>query len=68
VFDNDFNTTADTYADRLGASGYMVEDDLEVLAAAIPEIPTVLAGLAVAGACAGLYYWMKRRRVKYVQA
>jgi hypothetical protein len=68
VFDNDFSTTADTYADRLTASGYMVADDFEVLAAAIPEIPTVIAGIAVAGACFAIYWWMRKRRLKHVQA
>jgi len=30
---------------------------------AIPEFPTVMAAIAVAGLCFGIYYWMRKRRV-----
>jgi hypothetical protein len=29
---------------------------------AIPEFPTVIAGILVLGACGGIYYWMRRRK------
>lgn len=41
----------------------VVEDDFEVTAQAIPEFPIVIAGIAVAGLCCGIYLWMRRRRV-----
>ena len=37
------------------------EEDFYVDASAIPEFPTVIAGIAVAGMCAGIYWWMRRR-------
>ncbi len=36
-------------------------------ATAIPEIPTVIAGIAVAGLCFGIYYWMRKRRLARVR-
>ena len=67
VYDNDFDSfptgRPNTYAEATSESGYLTEDSFEVAAAAIPEIPTILAGLAVAGACAALYWWMKKKRV-----
>ena len=41
----------------------VVEDDFEVTAEAIPEFPTVISAIAVAGVCFGVYYWMRRRKV-----
>ena len=41
----------------------VVEDSFEVTSGAIPEFPTVVAVLAVAGACFGIYYCMRRRMV-----
>ncbi len=67
VFDTDFGTPPGTYALCSGAAGYVVEDSFEVAVDAVPEIPTILAGIAVAGACFGIYYWMRKRRLKYVQ-
>lgn len=67
VYDLDFTgTIPNAYADRVTHPGYMVEDSYEVLAGAIPEIPTVIAGVAVAGACFGIYYWMRKRRANRV--
>ena len=46
----------------------VVEDDFDVTAEAIPEFPTVMAGIVVAGLCFGIYYWMRKRRLAYVKA
>jgi hypothetical protein len=64
AFPSDYNTavgTPDTY-------DILANDSFTAEASAIPEIPTVIAGIAVAGACAGLYWWMRKRRLDYVQA
>ncbi len=36
--------------------------------AAIPEFPTIIAGVVVVGMCFGIYYWMRKRRQAYVHA
>jgi hypothetical protein len=41
----------------------VVEDYFEVTSEAIPEFPTVISAIAVAGVCFGVYYWMRRRKV-----
>jgi len=51
------------YSDTDGAAGYVCEDDFEVAVTAIPEFSTVMAGVAVAGTCFVIYWWMRRRRV-----
>ncbi len=48
--------------------GLLANDSFTVQASAIPEFPTVMAGIAVAGLCAAVYYWMRRRRLAYVKA
>lgn len=68
VFDDDLGSPPDTYAECSGAAGYMVEDDFEVAESAIPEFPTVIAGIAVAGLCFGIYYWMRKKRLASVKA
>lgn len=63
-FPTDYNTAVgapDTY-------GILGNDSFTVEASAIPELPTVIAGIAVAAACFGIYYWMRRRRLKHVKA
>ncbi len=35
---------------------------------AIPEFPTVMAAIVVAGLCFGIYYWMRKRRLVHVKA
>jgi len=42
--------------------GLLANDSFIVEQSAIPEFPTVLAGVAVAGSCFGIYYWMRKRR------
>jgi len=44
----------------------IVEDDIfNVTAGAIPEFPTIFAGIGVAGLCFGTYYWMRKKRLKF---
>ena len=68
TFDTGGGSPPTTYAACSGAAGYVVEDDFIVDADAIPEFPTVFAAIGVAGLCFGVYYWMRRRRLAYVQA
>ncbi|MFC2013070.1 hypothetical protein ACFLUE_02145, partial [Chloroflexota bacterium] len=44
------------------------DDDFLINQGAIPEFPTVIAGIVVAGLCFGSYYWMRRRRLAGVKA
>lgn len=46
----------------------MAGDSFYVAQSAIPEFPTVMAGIMVAGLCFGIYYWMRKRRLAYVKA
>ena len=46
----------------------VVEDSFDVTAAAIPEFPTAITAIAVAGMCFGIYYWMRKRRLAHVKA
>ena len=46
----------------------MANDSFYVAQSAIPEFPTVMAGIMVAGLCFGIYYWMRQRRLAYVKA
>ncbi len=68
VFDNDLGSPPATYAECAGAAGYMVEDSFEVSESAIPEFPTVMAAIGVAGLCFGIYYRMRKKRLAYVKA
>ena len=61
----DPDTPPDTYDS--GDAAIVADDDFEVALGAIPEFPTVIAGIAVAGLCAAVYFWM-RRRVVHVKA
>ncbi|MBA7606188.1 hypothetical protein ES703_13334 [subsurface metagenome] len=54
-------TNPDTYE-------LMANDSFFVAQEAIPEFPTVMAGIMVAGLCFGIYYWMRKRRLAYVKA
>jgi len=49
------------YNDAAGTAGYVVADSFTVQQEAIPEFPTVGAGIAVAGMCFGIYSWMRKR-------
>ena len=48
--------------------GLLADDSYTVEESAIPEFPAVIAGIAVAGMCFGIYYWMRKRRLAYVKA
>ncbi len=61
LFDTTIGSPPSTWSSVSSADGYIVSDSFTVLADAIPEFPTVVAGLAVAGICAGIYMYMKRR-------
>jgi len=70
VYDNEVlgaSTPPATYNDRLTTNAYVYDDDFEVLQGAIPEFPTVIAGIVVAGSCFGIFYWMRKRRLAYVK-
>jgi len=68
----------DTYdpSSYSSTDAYIVADDTSYTvseyafymdATAIPEFPTVMAGIVVAGLCFGIYYWMRKRRVAHVK-
>ena len=60
-----------TYAIAIAAPDtyeLLADDSFNVEASAIPEFPTVMAGIMVAGLCFGIYYWMRKRRLAYVKA
>ncbi len=61
VFDTEFGSPPTNYNDAFTNAGYVVEDSFEVTAGAIPEFTTVLAAIAVAGLCFGIYYCMRKR-------
>jgi len=44
-----------------GDAAYVVTDSFTVQQAAIPEFPTVMAAIGVAGLCCGIYFWMRKR-------
>ena len=67
VFDDDLGSPPGVYADVSTTAGYMVEDAFDVTDSAIPEFPTVMAGIVVAVLSFGVYYWMKQRRLGYVR-
>ncbi|MFC1893762.1 Loki-CTERM sorting domain-containing protein [Chloroflexota bacterium] len=47
--------------------GYVVEDSFYVEQSAIPEFPTVLTVIIAMALCAGIYLWMRKRRLAYVK-
>jgi hypothetical protein len=64
AFPGTYNTAVaapDTY-------GLLANDSFTVQQSAIPEFPTVIAGIAVAGTCFAIYYWMRKRKQAYVKA
>jgi len=60
-------TYAEAIADPDGCE-LLADDSFLVQESAIPEFPTVMAGIMVAGLCFGIYYWMRKRRLAYVKA
>jgi len=53
---------------RLSDDALIADDSFYVNADVIPEFPTVMADIGVAGLCFGIYYWMRKRRLPYVKA
>ncbi len=49
-------------------SAYVVTDSFTVQQAAIPEFPTVIASIVVAGICFGIFYWFRKRKREAVKA
>lgn len=45
----------------------IADDTFTVDAGAIPEFPTVIAGIVVAGLSFWIYYWMKKKRLAYAR-
>jgi hypothetical protein len=67
VFDTEFGAPPTNYNDAATQPGYVVEDSFQATAAAIPEFPTIVAAIAVAGLCFAAYWWMRNRRLAYVR-
>jgi len=63
-----FPSTYNTAVNNPDTYGLMANDSFFVAKSAIPEFPTVMAGIMVAGLCFGIYYWMRKRRLAYVKA
>ena len=64
AFPGTYNTAVaapDTY-------GLLANDFFTVEQSAIPEFPTVIAAIVVAGTCFAIYYWMRKRKQVYVKA
>ncbi len=64
-----FPTNYNDAATGTGPDTYnlIANDSFTVDPSAIPEFPTVIAGIVVAGACFGIFYWMRKRRLAYVK-
>jgi len=67
VFDSAYGSPPTNYNDAATAAGYVVEDSFVVTSEAIPEFPTVMTAIMVAGLCFGIYYGMRRRKLAYVK-
>ena len=57
-----------TYNEAIALPEYEVHDAFYVHQAAIPEFPTIMAAIGVAGLCFGIYYRMRKGRLAHVQA
>jgi hypothetical protein len=53
-----------TYAGAIADPDFVADDSFIVDATAIPEFPEVMAAIGVAGLCFGIYYWMRKRRLR----
>ncbi len=63
-----FDTSYTTVVNNPDTYGLIANDNFNVQASAIPEFPTILAAIVVAGLCFGIYYWMRKRKLAYVKA
>lgn len=61
VFHPSTITAPDTYAEATASENYVIDDSFTVYTS-IPEFPTVIAAIAVAGLCSGIYFWMRKRQ------
>ena len=66
VYDDDVASPPSTYTANDPNS--IRETTFTVTQEAIPEFPTVMAAIVVAGLCFGIYYWMRKRRLAYAKA
>jgi len=61
-----YNTTGSMPASYAAVSkadsGYIITDSFYVEESCIPEFPTVIGGIGVAGLCFGIYYWKRKRK------
>lgn len=62
-----FPTDYDTAVAAPETYNLIANDSFTVEAGAIPEFPTVIAAVVVAGMCFGIFYWMRKRRLAYVK-
>lgn len=64
------NATAGTWNAKayLSDETLIADDTFTVTLAAIPEFPTVITAIVVAGLCFVIYYWMRKRRLGYAKA
>ena len=62
-----FDSSYDTVIAAPDTYGLLANDSFYVAQSAIPEFPTVVAAITVVGLCFGIYYWMRRRRLVYVE-
>ena len=62
-----YNTTGSMPASYAAVSkadpGYIITDSFYVEESCIPEFPTVIGGIGVAGLCFGIYYWKRKRKL-----
>jgi hypothetical protein len=53
-----------TYGLAIADPDFVADDSFIVDATAIPEFPEVMAAIGVAGLCFGIYWWMRKRRLR----
>ncbi len=71
-----YDSTSYSPTSYSGSDSHLAADDISntgdtafnVAATAIPEFPTMLAGIVPAGMCSALYWWLKRRGPAHVRA
>ncbi|MEK7353700.1 MAG: hypothetical protein AABZ77_04235, partial [Chloroflexota bacterium] len=61
AFEPGLGIPSDNYTAALASPALVANHAFEVAASAIPEFPTVIAAIMVAGSSFGLYYWMRKR-------
>ncbi len=66
IFEDESSPPAN-YSAAAGTAGYVTNDSFYVDAATIPEFPALIISIMVSGMCAGIYYWMRKRRLGHVK-